>query len=68
MQDNAFERVAFVLQESRLVPELTPREVLEQYAGYYAAPRDIDETVGLVGLEEKADVRMRVRGRLVTAV
>ena len=51
------QRVGFVLQESRLVEELTPREVLEQYAGYYAAPRDVDETVKLVGLEEKADVR-----------
>jgi ABC-2 type transport system ATP-binding protein len=51
------QRVGFVLQESRLVGELTPREVLAQYAGYYAAPRDVDETVTLVGLEEKADIR-----------
>jgi ABC-2 type transport system ATP-binding protein len=51
------QRVGFVLQESRLVPELTPRETLEQYAGYYEAPRDVDEVIGLVGLEEKADVR-----------
>jgi ABC-2 type transport system ATP-binding protein len=51
------QRVGFVLQESRLVPELTPREALEQYAGYYDAPRDVGETVSLVGLEEKADVR-----------
>jgi ABC-2 type transport system ATP-binding protein len=51
------QRVGFVLQESRLVPELTPREALQQYAGYYAAPRDVDETVSLIGLEEKADVR-----------
>jgi ABC-2 type transport system ATP-binding protein len=51
------QRVGFVLQESRLVGELTPREVLEQYAGYYAAPREVDDTVKLVGLEEKADVR-----------
>ena len=50
-------RVGFVLQESRLVPELTPREAVEQYAGYYAHPRDVDETVALVGLGEKADVR-----------
>src|SRR3954454_19469514 len=42
------QRVGFVLQESRLVPELTPREAIEQYAGYYAAPRDVDETVKLV--------------------
>jgi ABC-2 type transport system ATP-binding protein len=51
------ERVGFVLQESRPVPELTPREAVEQYAGYYAHPRDVEETVRLVGLEEKADVR-----------
>ena len=50
-------RVGFVLQESSLVPELTPREAIEQYAGYYSHPRDIDETVDLVGLSEKADVR-----------
>jgi ABC-2 type transport system ATP-binding protein len=51
------QRVGFVLQESRLVPELTPRETVELYAGYYASPRDVDETVALVGLAEKADVR-----------
>jgi len=50
-------RVGFVLQESRLVPELTPREAVEQYAGYYAHPRNIDETVDLVGLGDKANVR-----------
>jgi ABC-2 type transport system ATP-binding protein len=52
-----YQRVGFVLQESRLVPELTPRETVEQYAGYYAYPRDVDETVELVGLADKADVR-----------
>jgi ABC-2 type transport system ATP-binding protein len=51
------QRVGFVLQESRLVPELTPREAVEQYAGYYASPRDVDETVNLVGLADKANVR-----------
>jgi ABC-2 type transport system ATP-binding protein len=51
------QRVGFVLQECRLVPELTPREAVEQYAGYYSSPRDIDETVSLVGLADKADVR-----------
>jgi ABC-2 type transport system ATP-binding protein len=50
-------RVGFVLQESRLVPELTPREAIEEYAGYYSSPRDIDETVDLVGLGEKANAR-----------
>jgi ABC-2 type transport system ATP-binding protein len=51
------QRVGFVLQESRLVPELTPREALEQYAGFYRAPRDVDETVAMVGLSGKADAR-----------
>src|SRR6476659_6627875 len=50
-------RVGCVLQESRLVPELTPREAVEQYAGYYTHPREVDETVDLVGLSEKADTR-----------
>ena len=51
------ERVGFVLQECRLTPELTVREALEQYAGYYSAPRDVAETMSLVGLDEKADAR-----------
>jgi ABC-2 type transport system ATP-binding protein len=46
-----------VLQECRLVGELTPREAVEQYAGYYFSPRDVDDTVELVGLADKADVR-----------
>ena len=50
------ERVGIVLQECRLTPELTVREAVAQYAGYYPSPRDVDETVGLVGLAEKADV------------
>ena len=51
------QRVGFVLQECRLTPELTVSEAVAQYAGYYAAPRDVDETVALVGLEQKADAR-----------
>ncbi|MBV8080160.1 MAG: ABC transporter ATP-binding protein, partial [Actinobacteria bacterium] len=48
-------RVGTVLQESEAEPGLTVRECLELYAGYYDAPRDIDETIALVGLEEKAE-------------
>jgi ABC-2 type transport system ATP-binding protein len=51
------QRVGFVLQECRLVPELTPREALAQYAGYYSAPRGVDGTIELVGLADKADTR-----------
>jgi ABC-2 type transport system ATP-binding protein len=48
-------RVGAVLQESQPEPWLTVRECLMLYAGYYEAPRGIDETIALVGLEEKAD-------------
>ena len=48
-------RVGAVLQESQAEPGLTVRECLELYAGYYAHPRDIAETIALVGLEGKAD-------------
>ena len=51
------QRVGFVLQECRLTPELTVREAVSLYAGYYAAPRDVGDTVRLVGLEGKADAR-----------
>ena len=50
------DRVGVVLQESQPEPGLTVRECLELYAGYYRTPRDIDETIALVGLEERADV------------
>jgi ABC-2 type transport system ATP-binding protein len=51
------ERIGIVLQECRLTPELTVSEAVEQYAGYYSSARDVGETVGLVGLSEKADLR-----------
>lgn len=51
------ERVGIVLQECRLPPELTVRESVAEYAGYYAHPRDVEETLTLVGLAERADVR-----------
>jgi len=50
-------RIGLVLQECRLTPELTVREAVELYAGYYPSPRDVAGTVGLVGLTEKSDVR-----------
>jgi ABC-2 type transport system ATP-binding protein len=51
------ERVGLVLQECNLTPELTAREAVSQYAGYYSAPRDVDETIELVGLGPKSDTR-----------
>jgi ABC-2 type transport system ATP-binding protein len=49
------DRIGVVLQESQPEPGLTVRECLELYAGYYTAPRDIAETIALVGLEEKSN-------------
>jgi ABC-2 type transport system ATP-binding protein len=49
------DRVGAVLQESNAEPGLTVRESLQLYSGYYREPRDIDETIALVGLGEKAD-------------
>lgn len=48
-------RVGAVLQESQPEPGLTVRECLDLYVGYYSSPRDVEETIALVGLEEKAD-------------
>ena len=47
--------VGVVLQESQPEPGLSVRECLNLYSGYYRSPRDVDETIALVGLEEKAD-------------
>jgi ABC-2 type transport system ATP-binding protein len=48
-------RVGVVLQESAPEPGLTVRESLQLYAGYYRAPRDLQDTIDLVGLADKAD-------------
>jgi len=51
------ERIGIVLQSCRLDPYLTVRESLGLYAGYYSAPRPVDEVIELVGLGGKADDR-----------
>jgi ABC-2 type transport system ATP-binding protein len=53
------DRVGIVLQSNSLDPYLTVRESLELYAGYFTHPRSVEETIALVGLEEKADQRAR---------
>jgi ABC-2 type transport system ATP-binding protein len=53
------EQIGIVLQASRLDPYLTVRESLALYAGYFRAPRPIEEVIALVGLEGKADERAR---------
>jgi ABC-2 type transport system ATP-binding protein len=51
------ERIGIVLQGCRPDPYLTVRESLALYAGYYAAPRPVDEVIDLIGLGGKADER-----------
>ncbi|MGO8958362.1 MAG: ABC transporter ATP-binding protein [Streptosporangiaceae bacterium] len=47
-------RIGVVLQESEPERDLTAFECLEMYAGYYPAPRDVGETLELVGLSDQA--------------
>ena len=53
------ERIGVVLQQSDMWPNLTVRETHAIFAGYYRAPRDVDEVIALVGLQEKADARVK---------
>jgi ABC-2 type transport system ATP-binding protein len=53
------ERIGVVLQHSEFHPLLTVREIHRMFAGYYAAPRNVDEVVELVGLGKKRDARVR---------
>ena len=53
------ERMGIVLQELAVEPFLTVREVLTRNAGYYPRSRPVEEVIGLVGLEEKADQRVK---------
>jgi ABC-2 type transport system ATP-binding protein len=54
-------RIGVVLQESEPERDLTVVECLRLYAGYYPRPRDVAETLALVGLTDRADA---VAGRL----
>jgi len=53
------ERIGVVLQQSELWPNLTVREIHAIFAGYYRAPRNVDEVIALVGLQEKAGARVK---------
>jgi ABC-2 type transport system ATP-binding protein len=53
------ERIGVVLQQSQLWPTITVAETHRMFAGYYVRPRDVDEVIKLVGLEEKRDARVK---------
>ena len=54
------ERVGIVLQEAAAQAELTVAEVLTMYGRYYPRRRPVDELIGLVGLEGRADDRVKL--------
>jgi ABC-2 type transport system ATP-binding protein len=53
------ERIGIVLQSSGLYRHLTVREAVSHWAGLYDAPRDVEETIALSGLEAAAEQRTR---------
>jgi ABC-2 type transport system ATP-binding protein len=53
------ERVGIVLQSSGHFRELTVREVLDLFGGYYPSPRESGEVIDLVGLGDKAGARVK---------
>src|ERR687893_91074 len=48
------ERIGIVLQSSGLYRHLTVHEAVSHWAGFYRAPRDVDETIAVSGLSESA--------------
>ncbi len=50
-------RLGIVLQSTGEAGSFTVRELLTEFAGYYPNPRDIDEVIASVGLEEKQRTR-----------
>ena len=52
-------RLGIVAQTSRDEAELSVAELVSHYAGYYPDPRDPDEVIASVGLDEKRKTRTR---------
>ena len=53
------ERIGVVLQQSQLWANLTVAETHRMFAGYYERPRDVEEVIDLVGLDEKRNARVK---------
>jgi ABC-2 type transport system ATP-binding protein len=51
-------RIGIVLQSTSIERYLTVRETIAMYATFYAHPRQVGEVIHMVGLEDKADVRV----------
>jgi len=55
------DRIGLVLQDSDFDPSHTVTETVKLFAGFFSHPRSVAETLDLVGLSDKANVRI---GRL----
>jgi ABC-2 type transport system ATP-binding protein len=53
------ERIGIVSQEGGIGPDFTVRESIELYSAAYPSPLAVDDAVGLVGLEDVRDARVR---------
>jgi ABC-2 type transport system ATP-binding protein len=53
------DRIGIVLQETGIEDTLSVREAIDMYGTYYKNRRPTDELIELVGLEEKADSRVK---------
>ena len=51
-------RIGIVLQSAGIDSYLTVSEVVDMYRGYYPAPRDRDEVLKLVGLDDRPKARV----------
>lgn len=51
-------QLGIVLQSTGETGNVTVRELLTQFAGYYPAPRDVDEVIASVGLADKDKTRI----------
>lgn len=50
-------RVGIVLQSTKDAADLSVVEILTHFAKYYSHPRDVDEVIAAVGLQEKRNAR-----------
>jgi ABC-2 type transport system ATP-binding protein len=51
-------RVGLVLQECEMNPVLSVRETVTLFSSFFSSPRPVEETIDLVGLDEKRDARI----------
>ncbi|MEI7659870.1 MAG: ABC transporter ATP-binding protein [Actinomycetes bacterium] len=52
-------RIGIVLQSVADAGDLSVVETIKHFSGYYSHPRNVDEVIASVGLEEKADALIR---------